>query len=88
MKALEIEEYLTDTYGECRHNAQRMAYACNTLSDQNDLDSRDVFHLIVDDKPIEYAHTHSYGFHTGNGRDLINKFTELYNENKDEDYEY
>ena len=36
--------------------------------------------LLLRNKPIDALHTHSYGFHTSNGRGIINRIKEYYYE--------
>jgi len=36
--------------------------------------------LLLENKPIDALHTHSYGFHTANGRSLIEGIQNTYYE--------
>ena len=36
--------------------------------------------LLLENKPIDALHTHSYGFHTANGRSLIDGMINTYHE--------
>ena len=40
----------------------------------------DLFHLLVENTPIPSLHTHSYGFHTANGRGIIERIKSYYYE--------
>ena len=40
----------------------------------------DLFHLLVENEPINSLMTHSYGFHTANGRGIINRIKDYYYE--------
>ena len=82
MKAKEITNYLKNKYGECRHDARAMASAINEMSDILDHDKWDLFHLLVENKPINSLMTHSYGFHTADGRGIINEIQDKYYEYK------
>ena len=82
MKATEITNYLENKYGECRHDAFAMASAINEMSDILDHDKWDLFHLLVENKPINSLMTHSYGFHTANGREIIERIKSYYYEYK------
>jgi len=82
MTAKEITSYLEDKYGGCKHDAYAMAEAINEVSDILDHDEWDLFHLLVENKPISSLMTHNYGFHTANGRGIINKIQEKYYEYK------
>lgn len=74
-----INKYFKDNNFEARHNLKAIKKAINTLNKEVETDSFNLFLLIVENKPIENLHTHSYGFHTRNGRYLINTFKEYYN---------
>lgn len=72
-----IEDYLQQ-YGGCRHDSNKMAMALSIVAKRYKIKSIDLFHFVVEDKPIPSVYTHSYGFHTAMGRQLINKFTYEY----------
>ena len=81
MTATEITNYLVNEYGECKHDAYAMAEAINQTQQDMDYDNEwDLFHLLVENKPINSLMTHSYGFHTENGRGIINRIKEYYYE--------
>jgi len=81
MKAIQITNYLVNEYGECKHDAYAMAEAINQTSLDMDYDDKwDLFHLLVENKPIPSLHTHSYGFHTANGRGIIERIKSYYYE--------
>tara|TARA_R100000789_G_C2884135_1_gene115443 strand:- start:95 stop:349 length:255 start_codon:yes stop_codon:yes gene_type:complete len=81
MTATEITNYLVNEYGECRHYAYAMAEAINqTQQDMDYEDEWDLFHLLVENKPINSLMTHSYGFHTANGRGIIERIKSYYYE--------
>ena len=81
MTATEITNYLVNEYGECRHDAYALAEAINqTQQDMDYEDEWDLFHLLVENKPINSLMTHSYGFHTANGRGIINRIQDYYYE--------
>jgi len=81
MTATEITNYLVNEYGECKHDAYAMAEAINQTREDMDYDNEwDLFHLLVENKPIPKLYTHSYGFNTANGREIINNIKEKYYE--------
>ena len=81
MTATQITNYLVNEYGECRHDAYALAEAINqTQQDMDYEDEWDLFHLLVENKPINALHTHSYGFHTRNGRGIIERIKSYYYE--------
>jgi len=81
MTATQITNYLVNEYGECRHDAYALAEAINqTQQDMDYEDEWDLFHLLVENKPINSLMTHSYGFHTRNGRGIIERIKSYYYE--------
>ena len=81
MTETQITNYLVNEYGECRHNAYALAEAINqTQQDIDYEDEWDLFHLLVENKPINSLMTHSYGFHTANGRGIIERIKSYYYE--------
>jgi len=84
MTATQITNYLVNEYGECRHDAYALAEAVNQTREDMDYDNEwDLFHLLVENKPINSLMTHSYGFHTRNGRGIIERIKSYYYENKE-----
>ena len=87
IKGNEIKDYLVDNYGECRHNEEAMAAAINEMTTELE-EKRDgkytteweLFKLLVENEPINNLMTHSYGFHTANGRYIIESIQEKYYE--------
>ena len=80
MTATEITNYLVNEYGECRHDVYAMAEAINDVAKEIDANEWDLFHLLVENKPINSLMTHSYGFHTANGRNIIETIKSKYYE--------
>ena len=82
MTATQVKTYLENEYGECRHDAYALAEAINqTREDMDYEDEWDLFHLLVENKPINSLMTHSYGFHTANGRQILQLLEGKYYEN-------
>jgi hypothetical protein len=73
-----IKNYLDSNYGTCRHNPTAMAQAARYVAKRINCTPKEVFHLVVENEPISGFYTHSYGFHTALGRDIINAFEEQY----------
>ena len=82
MTAIQIKTYLENEYGECKHDAYAMSEAINDMAEEIDADEWDLFHLLVENKPINSLMTHSYGFHTANGRNIIETIKSKYYGNK------
>ena len=79
MTAKEIKDYLINEYGECKHDAYAMAEAINFTREDMDYDNEwDLFLLLVENKPINSLMTHSYGFHTANGRGILERIKSYY----------
>ena len=81
MTATQITNYLVNEYGECKHDAYAMAEAINYIAEDLEYDNEwDLFHLLVENVPIKRLMTHSYGFHTRNGRSIIERIKSYYYE--------
>lgn len=64
--------------GGARHDVSKMVKAARVVAKRNKLKPIEVFELVTENKPIEGAYTHSYGFHTATGRALIDGFSSEY----------
>ena len=74
MTGEQIEKYIReDLDSEPRHNCEALAEAINYVSFA-------LMQLLLENKPISALHTHSYGFHTHSGRDLIEGMQNAYYE--------
>lgn len=79
MKTLTIkqaEAYITKNYGQPRHNVSSLVKACQRAAKTYKENAVDLFFLLIENKPM--TGTHSYGFHTGYGRELIEAMQSLY----------
>ena len=81
MTGEQIENYIT-TQLECkpRHNCEALAEAINHIAEEVDHDAFELMRLLLENKPIDALHTHSYGFHTANDRSLIEGMQSKYYE--------
>ena len=77
----QIKDYITNEL-ECqpRHNVEALAVAINHIADEVEYDPFALMQLLLENKPIDALHTHSYGFHTANGRSLIEGMQNTYYE--------
>ena len=77
----QIRDYITNEL-ECqpRHNVEALAVAINHIADEVEYDPFALMQLLLENKPIDGLHTHSYGFHTANGRSLIEGMKNTYYE--------
>ena len=60
-----------------------MSEAINDMAEEIDAGEWDLFHLLVENKPINSLMTHSYGFHTANGRNIIETIKSKYYEKEE-----
>ena len=83
MTGEQIENYILDELGsEPRHDVYALADAINDVAEEVECDSFDLMRLLLENVAIDGLHTHSYGFHTANGRHLINEIQYKYYEYK------
>ena len=73
---------------ELKHCPDAIANACNDLMRKfnnefdGDLDAKELMKLLFFNDPIPQLHTHSYGFHTATGRNIIETLKQFYYEYK------
>jgi hypothetical protein len=85
-KVKEYMEWRTDE--ELRHCPDSIAAACNDVAIKfNDefngrLNAKELMKLLFFNDPIPQLHTHSYGFHTATGRNIIETLKYKYYEYK------
>jgi len=65
-----------------RHNVDALASAVTDMAEELEYDAFELLQLLIENKPIDAIHTHSYGFHTANGRHIIETLKEKYYEYK------
>lgn len=79
-----VESYIKDELGcEPRHCCESLAIASEEVSIQLGVEPMDVLQLVLENQPLPIGSgitTHSYGFHTREGRGIINLFQEIYYE--------
>ena len=68
-KVKEYMEWRTDE--ELRHCPDCIALACNDIAEELDYNAKDLMKLLFFNDPIPALHTHSYGFNTATGRNII-----------------
>ena len=62
------------------HCTKSLAKAITSVAKELKLDESELMWLLLEDMPINAVFTHSYGFHTANGREIINKLQNKYYE--------
>ena len=74
---------------ELRHCPECIALACNEIANEYSdtefgkaAEAKDYMRLLFFNDPIKGMFTHSYGFHTKTGRNIIEILKEKYNEYK------
>ena len=85
-----VEKYFKSRSNEeLRHCPECIALACNDMVKEyanNDFakaaEAMDYLRLLFFNDPIKGMFTHSYGFHTATGRNIIEKLKEKYYEHK------
>ena len=83
MTALQVEKYIRKDLGMTpRHDCHALAQAITDISLDMDYDECELMYLLLENRPIDALHTHSYGFHTANGRGIINRINDYYYEYK------
>jgi len=81
MTEKQVEKYIRKDLGyEPRHDCEALANAITEMSQQLVHDECELMYLLLENRPIDALHTHSYGFHTANGRGIINNIKEKYYE--------
>jgi len=50
------------------------------MAEELGYDECELLYLLLENRPIDAIHTHSYGFHTSNGRYIVNTLKEKYYE--------
>ena len=73
-----IKDYITEHYGEVRHNLKRMAKACRIVAKQYGYTPKQIFHFMIEQ--VSLGGTHSYGFNTAHGRQIRHDFEIEYHE--------
>ena len=83
MTGKQIKDYIENELGcEPVHEVDILAEAIAEVAYELEHDECDLLYLLLENKPIDELHTHSYGFHTANGRYIINKLKDKYYEYK------
>ena len=81
MTGKEVEKYIKEVLEmEPRHNVEALAYAFNEIAGELNHEAFELMELLLYNVPINSLMTHSYGFHTANGREIINNLKEKYYE--------
>ena len=81
MTGEQVRNYIENELGcEPVHDVDALASAIEEKSQQLVHDECELMWLLLENRPIDALHTHSYGFHTANGRYIIETIKEKYYE--------
>ena len=85
MTGKQVEGYIKYTLQKTpRHDVDALASAVTDMAEELEYDAFELLQLLIENKPIDAIHTHSYGFHTANGRHIIESIQEKYYEYESE----
>ena len=80
MRAKQVKDYIEECLQQTpRHDCSALAKAITKASKKFNQDEFDMMYLLLENSPID-SFTHSYGFHTAYGRELINTMQDYYYE--------
>lgn len=81
MTGKQVEKYIREDLGFTpRHNCRALAAAVTDMAEELEYDECELLYLLLENRPIVDLHTHSYGFHTRNGRHIIESIQQKYYE--------
>ena len=85
MTGKQIEKYIKEELdSEPKHDCEALANAIDDVANEIEyfceVPNYRLMQLLLENKPIDMLHTHSYGFHTANGREIINTLIDKYYE--------
>ena len=81
MTEKQVEKYIMRDLGFIpKHNCESLANAITDIAFELEHDECELMWLLLENRPIDALHTHSYGFHTANGREIIETIKEKYYE--------
>ena len=83
MTGEQVEKYIMRDLGFTpRHDCKALAAAITDMAEELEYDECELMWLLLENRPINSLMTHSYGFHTANGRYIIETLKEKYYEYK------
>ena len=74
-----VNKFFEDNGFNQKHEPKGLAEASNVVAKHYEIEPIDVLRLVTTEEPIASLNTHSYGFHTAIGRDIIKMFKSNYN---------
>ena len=84
MTGEQVRKYIENELGcDPVHEVDALAVAAERTANLfEDVEPKRVIEFMLDDKPIGACYTHSYGFHTREGRAMREFFKKIYKENE------
>tara|TARA_R100000655_G_scaffold5625_1_gene17136 strand:- start:789 stop:1061 length:273 start_codon:yes stop_codon:yes gene_type:complete len=73
------KEYIFFNYGYLKHDIKNLVKTSRELAKKYNCTPFDMFFLAIENRPISKLFTHSYGFNTRQGREIIKEFKYIYN---------
>jgi hypothetical protein len=81
MTGEQVRKYIENELGcEPVHEVDALASAIEDVAEELEHDECGLMYLLLENRPIVDLHTHSYGFHTANGRHIIQTLQNKYYE--------
>ena len=81
MTGEQVRNYIENELGcEPVHEVDALASAIEDMAAELDHCEFELMYLLLENRPIDAIHTHSYGFHTANGRHIIETLKQKYYE--------
>ena len=81
MTGEQVEKYIMRDLGFTpRHDCKALAAAITDMAEELEYDECELMWLLLENRPINSLMTHSYGFHTANGRHIKETIKEKYYE--------
>ena len=81
MTGNQVRKYIENELGcEPVHEVDALASAIEDMAEELDCEEFELMELLLANVPIDAIHTHSYGFHTANGRHIIETIKSKYYE--------
>ena len=79
MTGKQVKKYFKDELQiKPKHNVNALADAITDMAYELGHDEFELLELLLQNIPIDSLYTHSYGFHTANGRHIIESIKEKY----------
>jgi len=81
MTRKQVEKYIMKDLGFIpRHDCKALAQAVTDIAKELEYNEAELLYLLLENRPIDMLYTHSYGFHTANGRNIIETIKAKYYE--------